>query len=102
MYLGKAIRLGRLFNRESGRLLAITLDHAIARGVLPGLEDASSALEAVVTGRPDSVTLQKGLAGRLLAPYAGQRHRATRLIMLTGLGPPRRAPRPEAGDIARL
>jgi 3-methyladenine DNA glycosylase/8-oxoguanine DNA glycosylase len=38
----------------------------------------------------------------LLAPYAGQRHRATRLIMLTGLGPPRRAPRREPVDIARL
>lgn len=38
----------------------------------------------------------------LLAPYAGQRHRATRLIMLAGLGPPRRTPRREAVDIARL
>ena len=27
MYLGKAIRLGRLFDDRSGRLLAITLDH---------------------------------------------------------------------------
>jgi 3-methyladenine DNA glycosylase/8-oxoguanine DNA glycosylase len=29
----------------------------------------------------------------LLAPYAGQRHRAARLILLSGLRPPRRAPR---------
>ncbi|MEU8828540.1 DNA-3-methyladenine glycosylase 2 family protein [Streptomyces sp. NPDC048636] len=29
----------------------------------------------------------------LLAPYAGQRHRAARLIMLSGRTPPRRAPR---------
>jgi hypothetical protein len=28
VHLGKAIRLGRLFNKGSGRLLAMTLDHA--------------------------------------------------------------------------
>ncbi|MEE1943378.1 DNA-3-methyladenine glycosylase 2 family protein [Streptomyces sp. TRM 70361] len=38
----------------------------------------------------------------LLAPYAGQRHRATRLILATGRRPPRRAPRFPRGDIARL
>lgn len=38
----------------------------------------------------------------LLAPYEGQRHRATRLIMLSGHIPPRRAPRMTPGDIARL
>ncbi|MCT2593612.1 DNA-3-methyladenine glycosylase 2 family protein [Streptomyces sp. N2-109] len=38
----------------------------------------------------------------LLAPYEGQRHRATRLIMTTGRTPPRRAPRFTPGDIARL
>ncbi|CAL9433625.1 hypothetical protein SUDANB106_02125 [Streptomyces sp. enrichment culture] len=38
----------------------------------------------------------------LLAPYAGQRHRATRLILATGRTPPRRAPRFPRGDIARL
>jgi len=38
----------------------------------------------------------------LLAPYAGQRHRATRLILTTGRTPPRRAPRFPRVDIARL
>lgn len=39
---------------------------------------------------------------RLLEPYAGQRHRAARLILLTGVAPPRRAPRAARADIARL
>jgi DhnA family fructose-bisphosphate aldolase class Ia len=68
MYLGKAIRLGRLFNVESGRLLAITLDHAIARGVLPGLVDVESAVASVAAGRPDAITLQKGIASRIFSP----------------------------------
>ncbi|MGK5500719.1 DNA-3-methyladenine glycosylase family protein [Streptomyces sp. URMC 125] len=38
----------------------------------------------------------------LLAPYAGQRHRATRLLLATGRTPPRRAPRFPRVDIARL
>ncbi|MET9678030.1 DNA-3-methyladenine glycosylase 2 family protein [Streptomyces sp. NPDC006482] len=38
----------------------------------------------------------------LLAPYAGQRHRAARLILLSGRVPPRRAPRMTPGDIARF
>ncbi|MFD1663618.1 DNA-3-methyladenine glycosylase family protein [Streptomyces caeni] len=38
----------------------------------------------------------------LLEPYAGQRHRAARLILLSGCAPPRRAPRMRRGDIGRL
>ncbi|MFE4215037.1 DNA-3-methyladenine glycosylase family protein [Streptomyces sp. NPDC056844] len=38
----------------------------------------------------------------LLAPYEGQRHRATRLIMLSGRTPARRAPRMTPRNIARL
>lgn len=69
MSLGKSIRLSRLFNKESGRLLAITLDHAIARGVLPGLVDIRSTVAAVADGRPDAITLQKGIASRVYAPH---------------------------------
>ncbi|MGW0469056.1 DNA-3-methyladenine glycosylase family protein [Streptomyces sp. NPDC003027] len=38
----------------------------------------------------------------LLAPYAGQRYRAARLILLSGHTPPRRAPRMTPGDIGTL
>ncbi|MFE6274275.1 DNA-3-methyladenine glycosylase family protein [Streptomyces goshikiensis] len=38
----------------------------------------------------------------LLAPYAGQRHRAARLILLAGHTPPRRAPRMYRSDIGRI
>ncbi|GEC10132.1 3-methyladenine DNA glycosylase [Streptomyces spinoverrucosus] len=38
----------------------------------------------------------------LLEPYTGQRHRAARLILLSGRVPPRRAPRMPRGDIGRL
>ncbi|MEU7283044.1 DNA-3-methyladenine glycosylase 2 family protein [Streptomyces sp. NPDC045431] len=38
----------------------------------------------------------------LLTPYAGQRHRATRLILLSGHTPPRRAPRMTPRNITTL
>ncbi|MER7398117.1 DNA-3-methyladenine glycosylase 2 family protein [Streptomyces sp. NPDC000151] len=38
----------------------------------------------------------------LLAPYEGQRHRASRFLLLSGRVPPRRAPRYSPRDIARL
>jgi 3-methyladenine DNA glycosylase/8-oxoguanine DNA glycosylase len=38
----------------------------------------------------------------LLIPYAGQRHRAARLILLSGRVPPRRGPRMTPGNIAAL
>ncbi|MFI8995960.1 DNA-3-methyladenine glycosylase family protein [Streptomyces sp. NPDC053542] len=38
----------------------------------------------------------------LLAPYEGQRHRATRYLLLSGRVPPRRAPRYSPRDIARI
>ncbi len=38
----------------------------------------------------------------LLEPYVGQRHRAARLILLSGRGPARRAPRMPRVDIGRL
>lgn len=52
-----------------------------------------------LAGRPD--TDDAGML-ELLEPYAGQRHRAVRLILLTGRTPPRRAPRMAVGRIAHL
>ncbi|WP_406081314.1 DNA-3-methyladenine glycosylase 2 family protein [Streptomyces zaomyceticus] len=44
-------------------------------------------------------TTDDGAMLDLLAPYEGQRHRAARLILLSGRVPPRRAPRMTPGDI---
>ncbi|HXW45246.1 MAG TPA: DNA-3-methyladenine glycosylase 2 family protein [Streptosporangiaceae bacterium] len=84
---------------------------------LPGIGPWTSAeVRQRACGDPDAVSVgdyhlpaQVGwaLAGRpadddgmlaLLAPYAGQRHRAARLIEIGGGGPPRRGPRMPARD----
>lgn len=77
MSLGKEIRLARLFNPKSNRLLAIMLDHPITRGVLPGIINIRQTMELVVAGKPDAITLHKGIAQKVFPPYAGK----TALIM---------------------
>ncbi|MFC5722193.1 DNA-3-methyladenine glycosylase family protein [Streptomyces gamaensis] len=104
---------------------AAAMDHAAAMARLqavPGIGPwtAAETLQRS-NGDPDAVTLGDlhlprivgwSLTGdrhaddaamlELLAPYAGQRHRACRLILLRGSAPPRRAPRHAVGDIRHL
>jgi 3-methyladenine DNA glycosylase/8-oxoguanine DNA glycosylase len=94
----------------------LTQTHAEADAglrTIPGIGPWTSAeTRQRATGDPDAVSVGDyhlptvvgfALAGRhatddagmleLLAPYAGQRHRVTRLVELSGLSPPRRGPR---------
>ena len=112
--------------RVAGRLEeAVALDPERARArleVVPGVGPWTSA-EVVQRshGAADAVTVGDlhlpgvvgfALAGdrdaddevmlSLLEPYAGQRHRAARLILLSGRVPGRRGPRMRKGDIGRL
>lgn len=72
MNLGKQIRLSRLFDQKSGRLCAITMDHPINRGNLPGLIGIREAMKLIVAGKPDAITMMKGIARSVFEPYAGQ------------------------------
>ncbi|WP_327740521.1 DNA-3-methyladenine glycosylase 2 family protein (plasmid) [Streptomyces nojiriensis] len=77
------------------------------------LQRSNGAPDALTTGDLHlpghigyALTGRRGLGDadmlELLAPYAGQRHRAARLILLTGRIPSRREPRAPLGPIARL
>ncbi|MEU7028980.1 DNA-3-methyladenine glycosylase 2 family protein [Streptomyces sp. NPDC046275] len=77
------------------------------------LQRSNGAPDALTTGDLHlpghigyALTGRRGLGDaemlELLAPYAGQRHRAARLILLTGRIPTRREPRAPLGRIARL
>ena len=104
----------------------LTATHAEADRLLrtiPGIGPWTSAeARQRAAGDPDAVSVGDAhlsdivgwtLAGRsattdeemleLLAPYAGHRHRAARLVMLSGRGgPPRRAPRLQVRDYRRF
>lgn len=69
MFLGKDIRLNRLFNQRTGRLMAVMLDHPITRDVMPGLIDIRTTMAKVVAGKPDAITMHKGIAEKVFAPH---------------------------------
>ena len=71
-FLGKEVRLNRLLNRKSGHLLAIALDHAIAWGLMEGIEKIQETLDTVVGSEPDAITIQKGIAEKCMRKWAGR------------------------------
>lgn len=112
--------------RAAGRLeeaAAMELSAASARlQAIPGIGPwtAAETLQRS-NGCPDAITVGDlhlprivgyALTGRrgaddatmleLLAPYAGQRHRAARLVLLSGRVPPRRAPRFSVRDFRAM
>ncbi|WP_326597015.1 DNA-3-methyladenine glycosylase family protein [Streptomyces sp. NBC_01803] len=116
----RAVRLARRMEEAAG----MALPEAMARlRAVPGIGPwtAAETLQRVL-GAPDAITVGDlhlpGIIGHalgggerdaddermleLLAPYAGQRYRAARLILLTGVAPARRAPRQRHANIARL
>ena len=70
--LGTAVRLGRLQNPASGRILTVAVDHAPSYGVLSGIEDIRSVVDRVAGAGPDAMVMMKGIAERCFPPYAGR------------------------------
>lgn len=72
--LGKEVRMSRLVNQKSNKMMAITVDHATSRGIasLTGLHDIQSTIDKILIGRPDAMTLTKGIAERCMYQHAGE------------------------------
>src|SRR4029453_15963864 len=73
MGVGKQARLNRIFSHPSGRLCSVAVDHFIGYedGLPAGLRHIKQTLAALVVGRPDAVTMHKGIAASAWVPYAG-------------------------------
>ena len=72
MLLGEQVHLNRLLSHLNGKYLGITVDHAMARGVLPGLESIEKLIGQIVDGNPDALTMHKGLAAYCFWKYAAK------------------------------
>ncbi len=70
--LGKAVRLERLKNAGSRRILTVALDHAPSYGLQKGLEDIQGVVEQVASGGPEAIMLMKGTAEHCFRPFAGR------------------------------
>lgn len=73
MGLGKQIRLNRIFGHPSGRLCSVAVDHLVSyqSGLPEGLRNVPETIATLVKGRPDAITMYKGMAQSAWPPYAG-------------------------------
>ncbi|CCH48671.1 2-amino-3,7-dideoxy-D-threo-hept-6-ulosonate synthase [Pseudodesulfovibrio piezophilus] len=61
MHIGKAIRLERIVNRNTGRTIVVPMDHGVTVGPIDGLVDMREAVGKVVAGGANAVIEHKGL-----------------------------------------
>ena len=74
MDLAKQIRLNRLFSHLSGRLVSVAVDHFVGyqKGLPEGLVNVPETIGKLVEGKPDAITMLKGMAKNAWGPYAGK------------------------------
>jgi len=77
MGIGKQTRLNRIFAHQSGNFFSVAVDHFIGYtnrwdGFPIGLRKICDTLGAIVAGKPDAITMHKGIATTALLPYAGK------------------------------
>lgn len=72
--LGKEVRMSRLVNPKSNKMMAITVDHAISRGIAPmtGLHQIQDTIDKIIAGKPDAMTMTKGIAEHCMWKHAGE------------------------------
>jgi fructose-bisphosphate aldolase/2-amino-3,7-dideoxy-D-threo-hept-6-ulosonate synthase len=62
MSIGKDLRMGRLFHRESKRMVLITIDHGICIDPMKELNDPATLVRKAAEGGADAVLLTPGIA----------------------------------------
>lgn len=70
--LGKAVRMSRLVNPKSDKMMAITVDHSLSRGIMRGLIPIQDTIDKIVAGRPNAMTMTKGIAELCFPKHAGK------------------------------
>jgi len=59
--IGKQIRIERIINRNTGRIVVVPMDHGTTIGPIPGLEDMRETVTKVVNGGANAILMHKGM-----------------------------------------
>jgi len=59
--MGKAVRMERIMNRETGRTVIVPMDHGVTLGPVAGLIDMAKAVDQVANGGANAVIGHRGL-----------------------------------------
>jgi class I fructose-bisphosphate aldolase len=70
MGIGKQMRIKRIINASTGKMVLIPLDHGIVGTVL-GIEDPKATVSKIASGGADSVLFNIGLANSVWEGFAG-------------------------------
>jgi fructose-bisphosphate aldolase/2-amino-3,7-dideoxy-D-threo-hept-6-ulosonate synthase len=63
MDIGKSIRLERIMDRKSGRMIVIPMDHGMSSGTINGLENMAEMVDKVAMGGANAVLMHSGMVG---------------------------------------
>jgi fructose-bisphosphate aldolase/2-amino-3,7-dideoxy-D-threo-hept-6-ulosonate synthase len=61
--IGKKIRMGRIMNRETGKILLVPIDHGISDGPIEGLTDVKGTVSTLAESGANAILMHKGLVG---------------------------------------
>ena len=62
-FLGKSIRMERIFNRDTGRTIIVPVDHGVTIGPVYGLAPMKDTVGKIAGGGANAVLMHKGLVG---------------------------------------
>ena len=71
MNQGKEMRMGRLFDRKSGRMVLVTIDHGICINPMKEIADPAKVVAQAVAGGADAVLLTPGIARLVYKELSG-------------------------------
>ena len=86
-YIGKAVRLSRIFKEPSGKTFIVAMDHAVTRGPLPGLTDPVNVVRDVVAGGADAIMMHEGAAKKSYQIFRGKAALVLKISGATRIGP---------------
>ena len=85
--MGKALRLGRLFDADSNTSIVLPMDHGVEEHGYGELERPTELVASLATAGVDAFIMRRGLASFAASSFAGRAGWVLRLTARTGLSP---------------
>jgi len=87
MKIGKQIRLERIMNRNTGKMVIVPMDHGVTVGPIPGLIELGETINKVAEGGANAIVEHNGMVGTGHRRYGKDIGLIVHLSASTALGP---------------
>jgi fructose-bisphosphate aldolase / 2-amino-3,7-dideoxy-D-threo-hept-6-ulosonate synthase len=85
--MGKALRLGRLFDADSNTSIVLPMDHGVEEPAYGELERPTELVASLAAAGVNAFLMRRGLAAFTMSSFAGRAGWVLRLTARTGLSP---------------